>query len=1547
MHYKQKKFFVILRETNAKRIFMENKNILGLDLGTNSIGWAVVGATYQKEGDATKVDRILGVGSRIIPMDAAMQGDFDNGNSISQTAERTRLRGARRLIERKKLRRERLHRVLNKMELLPPHYKQALNRYGKFVNDEAVLLPWVKSEGGEMSFLFQTSYQEMLQFFYDAQPQLMERGLKVPYDWTIYYLREKALSKQITDYELAWLLLHFNQKRGYYQTRGENQAMTANKKEEYYALKVVDVQDSGDKKGKDIWWNVLLENGMVYRTASNIKPDWTGRVKEFIVTTHLNGDGTPKLDKDGRVKRSFRIPKEKEWNLIKIKTQHDITNSGLTVGSYIFKSLLANPMQKIIGRLVRTVERDFYKDELRRILLKQQELNPKLQDHALYQLCIEELYQQNVAYRNSISQKDFVYLLMDDILFYHRPLKSKKSLIDDCPYEHHFYVGTDGVKAKKALKCVSKSHPLYQEFRLWQFIGNLHLYRLGKDLNGRTIEEDVTAQFLPGEEDVVRLFDYLNDLKEVDQSVLLKYFGIAVKKGVDCPYRWNYVEDKKYPCNTTREMILHRLNKAKVDATILKGEAEQQLWHILYSVTDAIQLPKALKSYAQRYNLSDDFVSALASCPPFESTYGAYSLKALKRLLPLMRRGKYWSWDQIDSSTQLRIEHLISGEADEGISERVREKLTRNAKEEYCGLSLWEACYVVYNRHSEASDTSKWQNPDDIDEYLRQFRQHSLRNPIVEQVVTETLRTVRDIWKQYGHIDEIHLELGRQMKNPADKRARDTKKMTKNETANLRIKALLQEFMNPEYGIENVRPYSPSQQELLRIYEDTALGTEALIDEEINDIISRFAHADVSKRPTPREVMRYKLWLEQRYVSPYTGQAIPLSRLFTSDYQIEHIIPQSRYFDDSLSNKVICEAEVNKLKDNALGYEFIQKHHGEVVQLSGGRNVTIFNEEQYCQHVEQTYKHNNAKKKKLLADDIPSEFVARQMNDSRYISKFVMALLSKIVRTDDEAEATSKNLIVCSGGVTDRLKQDWGVNEVWNRIILPRFERMNQLTNSELFTTKTAKGHKIPDMPLDLQKGFNKKRIDHRHHAMDAVVIACATRQHVSLLNNEAALGNNANRYQLSHKLRRYEDALIERNGTIEKRSVPKEFIMPWATFPADLYSALQGIIVSFKQNLRVINKTTNYNTRFVNGKKQLVRQTLGDSWAVRKSMHKDTVFGEVNLRKVVTVKLGVALAMPNRIVNSELKGKVKELQQLQYTEKQIKAYLEENADVWSDVNTGKIEVYQFTRETNERYFATRKPISSDFDEKKIRNHVTDTGIQKIMLAHLQRCNGDATQAFSPEGIEDMNRDIVQLNGGKSHQPIYSVRVYEKAGKFAVGKTGNKAKKYVEADQGTNLFFVVREVKELNKKTGEEVKKRAFATIPFNEAVVKMKQGVALAKDALFVLSPGDLVYVPTEEELRNGHINQPIDRSRIYKFVDSSGTTANFVPCSSSNVIFSMKKDKAALYCKGSVIVQDEWGVGSPQSKNQKTIGDEMIKDICIPIKVDRLGNIIKMGVD
>ncbi|WP_455586865.1 type II CRISPR RNA-guided endonuclease Cas9 [Bacteroides sp.] len=1505
------------------------KKILGLDLGTNSIGWAIIESASDK---SVEKSRIKLAGSRIIPMDAATLGNFDSGVSKSQTAERTSFRGVRRLRERQLLRRERLHKVLQILGFLPEHYANDINfenHPGKFKADTEPKLAWKRNSAGEPEFIFQDSFESMLADFAVHQPAWVAGGKKIPYDWTIYYLRKKALTEMISKEELAWILLNFNQKRGYYQLRGEEEEEQSNKLVEFYALKVVEVEATNEKKGKETWYNIHLENGWIYRRTSNIPLDWVGKVKEFIVTTELDWNRKPKVDKNGEVKRSFRAPQEDDWMLLKKKTESDIEKSHKTVGCYIYDALLQNPQQKIKGKLVRTVERKFYKEELRQILEMQQSCHPELQSRDLYKACVNALYPSNDAHKNNIAGRDFVHLLLNDILFYQRPLKTKKSLIDDCPYEENQYIDQKTGEIKKApIKCIAKSHPLFQEFRLWQFVSNIRIYKRENVVGGKLLTDmDVTADFLKTEDDYAALFEWLNDRKEIDQIAFLKYPPFGLKKTFR-DYRWNYVEDKTYPCNETRGLLLNGLKKAGIVSEILSRETEEALWHILYSVEDKEEVESALQTFKVKYALDDEFVNVFKKCPPFKKDYGAYSAKALKKLLPLMRMGKFWDVSAIDNKTKERIDKIVTGEWDEKIRNRVREKAIKLLDiTDFRGLPLWLACYVVYNRHSEAKDILRWESPEELDGYIKSFRQHSLRNPIVEQVIVETLRVVRDIWKHEGQIDEIHVELGREMKNPADKRHKMTVQIAENENANLRIKALLAEFINPEYEVDNVRPYSPSQQEILRIYEDTVLNGIEEIPEDINAILRKFRESDSKKRPTKSEFLRYKLWLEQKYRSPYTGDVIPLGKLFTSAYEIEHVIPQSRYFDDSFSNKVICESEVNKLKSNELGYEFIKNHHGEKVELGFGKTVEISSVEAYERFVKENYSAPalKSKMKRLLMDDIPEQFIERQLNDSRYISKVVKGLLSNVVREKDEngeyeSEAISKNVIVCTGSVTDRLKKDWGVNDVWNSIVFPRFERLNDLTGSRQFghwEDKEGKHVFQTEVPLEMQKGFSKKRIDHRHHAMDAIVIACATRNHVNYLSNESASKNSKlSRHDLQHLLcKKYKIA----GDTNYKWILEK----PWDTFAQDVRGALQTIVASFKQNLRVINKTTNHYVHFdETGKKVLERQVRGDSWAIRKPMHRETVFGKVNLRKIKEVKLKVALDTPQMIVDKSVRKKVLQLYSSNYDKVKIEKYFKQNAALWQTLNLSKVSVYYFT-DDSEPLVAVRKALDAGFNEKKIKETVTDTGIQKILLKHLNNNGGDSERAFSPDGIDEMNRNIVALNDGVPHQPIYKVRVYEALGnKYKVGTQGNKASKYVVAAKDTNLFFAVYQT---------ENGKRTYETIPLNVVIEREKLGWTPVPEAnengdklLFWLSPNDLVYLPTADERENGISFDNINKERLYKVVSFTGNRLYGIPNNVAKVI----------------VDRFEYGI---LNKMEIIDSKESIKEICIPVTIDRLGNVIE----
>jgi len=1519
--------------------------ILGLDLGTNSIGWALIDQDF-----INKQGTIIGLGSRIIPMDQGTLGDFEKGNSVSQTKDRTEARSMRRLRERHLLRRDRLHRALNILGFLPEHYSHNIDfeiHFGQFIKETETKLAYrFNSETGENEFIFKKSFYEMLDDFSKFQPEVIINKKKVPYDWTLYYLRKKALSVKIEKEELAWLILNFNQKRGYYQLRGEEEEENSNKVVEFKSLLVVDVIDSGDKKGtEERWYHVLLENGWIYKRPGKIIPEWKGKTKDFIVTTEYNEDGTVKIDKFGSEKRTFRAPNDDDWTLVKKKTEFEIEGSGKTVGCYIYDSLLLNPKQKIKGKLVRTVERKFYKEELKRILEKQKTFHKELQDKALYNLCVEDLYKHNITHRAELSGKDFIHLFLNDIIFFQRPLKSKKSLIGNCQYEIRYFKDKAGILSKEPVKCIARSNPLFQEFRLWQFIHNLRIYEREKYVNEKMITDaDVTSDFLKSEEDWSELFAWLNDRKEIDQKAFLKYPPFKLKKDF-VRYRWNYVEEKFYPANETRSQIQTNLMKVPdIPSDFLTREVETGLWHILYSVEDKQEIEKALATFAAKHGLGVQFVESFRKFPPFKKEYGSYSAKAIKKMLPLMRLGKYWHLEDIPQKTKTRIQSIVyrldSIDYDQKrIGEIVDDDIPKQVIKSFIGcqhplkgLNTYQACYAVYGRHSEEGEIIKWNSPADIDHFLRYtFKQHSLRNPIVEQVITEALRVVNDIWREYGKglenfFSEIHIELGREMKNPADKRKRISEIVTENENTNLRLKALLAEMsFDPDF--ENIRPYSPNQLEILKLYEEGVLNSAIEIPAEIIKIAR-------NSQPSKAELIRYKLWLEQKYRSPYTGETIPLSKLFTSAYEIEHIIPQSIYFDDSLSNKVICESEVNKDKGQYTAYSYIKDHSGKIIDLGFGKQVKILSMDAFEDYVKTQYSKNKGKLKRLLMDDIPDSFINRQMNDTRYISKLVKNLLSNILREENELEVTSKNVLASNGTITNVLKQDWGLNDVWNSIIYQRFERLNELKKTIQFGSwmnKSGSRSFQIQMPLELQKGFNKKRIDHRHHAMDALIIACASRNHINFLNNDFA--KSEKRYDLR-------STLCEKQKTDKYGNSRWIFVKPWETFTSDAKEKLQTTVVSFKQNLRVINKTTNWYQKwqedeYGNLKKVRIKQVKGDHWSIRKPIHKDTIAGIVSLRFKKTVQLSVGIDNWKVLVDKSLKSCLKNLiEKEKYEKKMILKYFKEKKNLWGDKDISKVEIYYFENQMTATRYAN--DLNESFTSERVSS-ITDTGIQKILLKHLAKFSETLDEktiehpelAFSQDGLDDLNKNITVLNGGKFHHPIYKVRCYEpKGNKFNIGVTGNKKDKFVEAAKGTNLFFAIYQDKE---------GKRKYESIPFNIVMERQKQGLTSVPDIneqrdklLFHLSPNDLVYIPNKDECENPNNIDFANLSRqqldgIYKMVSSTGGACFFLRNDIASPIWN-KTEFSAL------------------NKMERSIEGVMVKDVCWKLTVNRLGKVIEV---
>jgi CRISPR-associated endonuclease Csn1 len=392
-------------------------------------------------------------------------------------------------------------------------------------------------------------------------------------------------------------------------------------------------------------------------------------------------------------------------------------------------------------------------------------------------------------------------------------------------------------------------------------------------------------------------------------------------------------------------------------------------------------------------------------------------------------------------------------------------------------------------------------------------------------------------------------------------------------------------------------------------------------------------------------------------------------------------------------------------------------------------------------------------------------------------------------------------------------------------------------------------------------------------------------------------------------------------------------FKQPWPTIAQETKDHLETTVVSFKQNLRVINKTVNHSQKFRDGKKEMVKQEKGDNWAIRKPMHKDTVSGLVKLRFKKTVMLNAALENWEMIVDPFLRMKIKELVALRYDKKMLQKFFKDRSNKFEDKDISKVEVFYWENEQ----VASRVKLDDSFNETKIES-ITDTGIQKILLEHLENFRNRTDEkgkpinpeilAFSPEGIETLNQNIIALNNGKPHKPIFKVRTFEPMGnKFAVGQAGNKRTKFVEAAKGTNLFFAIYR--------NPESKKRSYETIGLNIVIERLKNGLypvpelnEAGNPLAFYLSPNDLVYVPTIEEIENSQMVdfRKLDNNqlkRVYKCVSFTSNRLYAIP---NNVALSIV-DKIEF---------------TLLNKLEFTIDKISIKETCQKLKIDRLGEII-----
>lgn len=1187
------------------------KKILGLDLGTTSIGWALVNEAESENEKSS----IIKLGVRVNPLTVDEQTNFEKGKAITTNADRTLKRTARRNLQRYKLRRENLISLLKKEG---------------FITEDSVLC---------------------------------EKGNHSTFETRL--LRAKAVTEEISLEELARVLIMLNKKRGYKSSRKANSSedgnlidgMTVARKlyDEHltpgqytYQLLCKGKKFIPDFYPSDLYaefeavWNcqkqfytdMLTDELREALRDKNEKQTWAICAAPLGVKgIKRNGTIAEQRVENYRWRTEAltkQLPLEQVVIVLqKINSQIRATSgylgaisdrskelyfNHLTVGQFQMKQLSENPNISLKNQVF---YRQDYLDEFERIWEKQAKFHKEL---------TEELKHE----------------LRDIIIFYQRPLKSQKSLINYCEFESsQKEVVVDGKKKTITigLRVCPKSSPLFQCFKIWQSINNLQITgnvipKQQLDLFGDTTEFDYGTRILT-EEEKLNLYRELSIKESLSEAEIIKLL-FGGEKGLSLNFHkiegnrtmaafikachtilvingYNDYDFSKIPYYKTIAIITQvfdalgfkygflNFNPA-LEGKDYERQDAYRLWHLLYSYSDdnsATGNEKLVERIGNLLNMDKESAAAFASIT-YESDYGSLSSKAMRRILP----------------------HMMDG------------------------LEYSVACEYAGYRHSRRSLTKEEIMSKPLVDTIPLLPRNSLHNPVVEKILNQMINVVNAVTKSYGKPDEIRIEMARELKKSATEREQMTRNIARANAENDKYRKVLQE----EFNIQNV---------------------------------------------TRNDIIRYRLYLELEangFKTLYTQTYIPRDKLFFSkEFDIEHIIPQARLFDDSFSNKTLEARSANIEKGSTTAYDYVLAKYGE-----HGSNGAIT----YKERIDHLYKDGKISKTKhdkllMTTDDIPNGFINRDLRDTQYIARKAREILESAVRV----------VVPTTGSVTDRLREDWQLVDVMKEL---NWDKYDQLGLTEI--VKDHDGRQIRRI-----KDWTKRN-DHRHHAMDALTIAFTRHSYIQYLNNLNARSDKGGSIYAIEKKELYRD----KNNKL--RFIPP---MPLGEFRVEARHHLENVLISIKAKNKVATRNVNI-TRSSDCKTHRTVQLTP-----RGQLHNETIYG--HRRQCIVKEEKVGGTFNEEKIKTVSNPQIREalLRRLAEFGDAKKAFtgknsLDKNPVYIDDDNTKQVS-QKVKTVTYEDVFTIRKPIDKDLKIDK----VVDGRVRQILQERLDEYGGDAKNAFA------------------------------------------------------------------------------------------------------------------------------------------------------------------------------------------------------------------------
>jgi len=1219
------------------------KKILGLDLGTNSIGWAVV-------NEAEKTDEkssIVRLGVRVNPLTVDELSNFEKGKSITTNADRTLKRSMRRNLQRYKLRRENLIQIL---------------KDNGFICDDTLL-----TENGNRT-TFET-----------------------------YRLRAKAATAEITLTEFARVLLMINKKRGYKSSRKaksteEGQLIDGmeiakrlyddnltpgqlsldllksgkkylpsfyrsdlqaefdkiwNFQSQYYAFLTDGLKEELKGKNERATWAICAPSKDA--NASNEQYVWHWKETETKWNTETAANETLEVEKTlvGQ-KRSGTIADQRienyEWRSRALSEK--MTPEQLIV---IFQKINGqiNNASGYLGNISdRSKELYFNHQTVGQYQMAQLEKNPNysLKNQVFYRQDylneFESIWETQARYHKELTP-NLKKELRDIIIFYQRPLKSQKGLVSFCEFEsRQIEVEVDGKKKTKTVgsRVCPKSSPMYQEFKIWQTLNNIQVTYGGKRYLYQEEKEALFAELnyrerMSKAEALKLLFDnekgYDLNYKSIDgnhtQAELYKAYQAIIEMSGHGEYNFS-----KMRSNDIQQIVYEVFDglgyntkmltfDSSLDGQDLECQPMYRLWHLLYSFEgDKSNLgnESLIEKLMELTGFDKEYATRLAEVV-FPTDYGNLSTKAIRKILPHLKDGNDYS----------------------------------------------VACAYAGYRHSDSSLTKEELASKMLKDRLDLLPRNSLRNPVVEKILNQMINVVNGVIEEYGKPDEIRIELARELKKSAKEREEMTKAIS---------------------------------------------DSTRLHEEYVKTLQKEFALDHVSRN----DIIRYKLYKELErngYHTLYSNTYIPKEKLFSKEFDIEHIIPQAKLFDDSFSNKTLEVRQVNLEKSNLTAYDYIVGKYG--------------NAEDYTNRVNKLYEDKvigKSKRDKLLMKeaDIPSGFINRDLRDSQYIAKKAREILEEVVRF----------VVPTTGSITDRLREDWQLIDVMQEL---NWDKYNQLGLTEIIEGR--EGQRIRRI-----KEWTKRN-DHRHHAMDALTIAFTKRSYIQYLNNLNARVQKGvddyvdlDRVELSSLSKEQRASAIY---GIEKKELERDghgklrFKQPMEGFRSEAKRQLENTLVSIKAKNKVVTRNTSISKKKVGTNKKVQLTPRGQ-------LHLETVYG--SSKQYVTKEERVNASFDAEKIKTVANKRYREalLGRLEHfgwdPEKAFrgKNSLEKNP-IWLNAQHTECVPEMIKIVSLESIYTIRKEISPDLKIDK----VVDMRIRRILKERLEMFGGDAKKAFS--NLED------------------------------------------------------------------------------------------------------------------------------------------------------------------------------------------------------------------